>query len=101
MGGFGLPVEDDGRCIGCGAEIGHYNGCIEDPEPMCLCHLCMGDQAVTSEDDCPFHGDMPAHGPLYSFDPDTSGAMVVSIACAEWRCGECGERFRCDHACHR
>ena len=51
--------EDDGRCLSCGAEIGHYNGCIEDPEPMCLCHLCMGAQAVTSEEGCPFHGDMP------------------------------------------
>ena len=46
-------------------------------------------------------------GPLYSFDPDTSGprggpgAMVMSIACAEWRCGDCAEWFRCDHACHR
>jgi hypothetical protein len=45
--------------------------------------------------------------PLYSFDPDTSGpgggpgSMVMSIACAEWRCGECAEWFRCDHACHR
>ncbi len=46
-------------------------------------------------------------GPLYSFDPDTSGprggpgAMVMSIACAGWRCGDCAEWFRCDHACHR
>ena len=46
-------------------------------------------------------------GPLYSFDPDTSGphggpgVMVMSIACAEWRCGDCTEWFRCDHACHR
>ena len=48
--------EDDGRCIHCGAELGHYNGCLEDPESMCLCHLCMGDQAVTSEERCPFHG---------------------------------------------
>jgi hypothetical protein len=51
-------VDDDPRdgCLSCGAEIGHYNGCIEDPEAMCLCHLCMDDQAVTSEADCPFHG---------------------------------------------
>ena len=45
--------------------------------------------------------------PLYSFDPDTSGpaggpgTMVISITCAEWRCGECAEWFRCDHQCHR
>ena len=50
-------TEGDGRCINCDAVIGHYNGCIEDPDAMCLCHLRMGDQAVTSEDDCPFHGE--------------------------------------------
>jgi hypothetical protein len=44
------------RCIDCGADIGHYNGCISDPDAMCLCHLCMDDQAVTSEEECPFHG---------------------------------------------
>jgi len=56
-----ITDEDDGRCIGCGAEIGHYNGCLEDPEAVCLCHLCMGGQAVTSEANCPFHGD-PGEG---------------------------------------
>ena len=57
--GYGPPEseDDDGRCVGCGAEIGHYNGCMEDPEAMCLCHLCMDDQAVTSEAGCPFHGE--------------------------------------------
>ncbi len=46
-------------------------------------------------------------GPLYSFDPDTSGpaggpgSMVLSIACAEGRVGECDEWFRCDHPYHR
>lgn len=54
--------EDDGRCIDCGAELGHYNGCIGDPEAMCLCHLCMGDQAVTSEARCPFHGEASEAG---------------------------------------
>ena len=27
--------------------------------------------------------------------------MVLSIACAEGRPGECGEWFRCDHPYHR
>lgn len=46
-------------------------------------------------------------GPLYSFDPETSGpgggpgGMVLSIACAEGRVGECAEWFRCDHPYHR
>ena len=46
-------------------------------------------------------------GPLYSYDPDTSGpgggpgSMVMSIACAEGRCGECEAWFRCDHGHHR
>lgn len=45
--------------------------------------------------------------PLYSFDPDTSGpgggpgSMVLSIACAEGRTGECDAWFRCDHPQHR
>jgi hypothetical protein len=52
-----MSADDDGRCLSCGAEIGHYNGCIEDPAAMCLCHLCMDDQAVTSERNCPYHGE--------------------------------------------
>lgn len=46
-------------------------------------------------------------GPLYSFDPATSGprggpgSMVLSIACAEGRVGECDAWFRCDHPHHR
>jgi hypothetical protein len=48
-----------------------------------------------------------ARGPAYSFDPDTSGPgggpgmMVLSVACAEGRCGECDAWFRCDHEHHR
>ncbi len=53
---WGEPDEDDGRCVHCGADVGHYNGCTEDPDAMCLCHLCMGEQAVTSEAECPYHG---------------------------------------------
>ncbi len=46
-------------------------------------------------------------GPLYSFDPATSGpgggpgSMVLSIACAEGRLAECDAWFRCDHPQHR
>lgn len=46
-------------------------------------------------------------GPLYSYEPDTSGprggpgSMVMSIACAEGRCEECDAWFRCDHEHHR
>jgi len=45
--------------------------------------------------------------PIYSYDPNTSGpggspgSMVMSIACAEGRCGECDAWFRCDHEHHR
>ena len=46
-------------------------------------------------------------GPAYSFGPATSGpnggpgTMVMSVACAEGRHGECREQFRCDCAEHR
>ena len=41
--------------------------------------------------------------PLYSFTPEEAGLMplVLSIACAEGRCGECDQWFRCDCVHHR
>jgi hypothetical protein len=44
-----------GTC-GAGPGIRHRNGCTEDPDAMCLCHLGMDGQAVTPEMECPYHG---------------------------------------------
>jgi hypothetical protein len=41
--------------------------------------------------------------PMYSFTREQAGqlSMVLSIACAEKRCGACMEWFRCDCEHHR
>lgn len=51
----------DGRCIHCDANIGHYNGCPEDPDPPCTCG---GDgpsvDAFGIDADCPYHSADPS-----------------------------------------
>jgi hypothetical protein len=39
------PRDEEGRCAECHAEIGHYNGCGQDPDPECRC----------PEVGCPYH----------------------------------------------
>jgi hypothetical protein len=41
--------------------------------------------------------------PAYSFTPEQCGLTptVLSIACAEGRCGDCRASFRCDCQHHR
>ena len=41
--------------------------------------------------------------PMYSYTREQAGMlpMVISVACAEWRCGDCAAWFRCDCAHHR
>ncbi len=79
---WGEPDEDDGRCVHCGADTGHYNGCTEDPGAMCLCHLCMGDQAVTSEAECPYHGASGAPERPSWWERVSGGASALIDGCA-------------------
>lgn len=44
----------------CGAEVGHYNGCTEDPDAMCLCHLCMDERMTTDPIGEALHADAEA-----------------------------------------
>lgn len=46
---------------------------------------------------------MATVNPLYSYAVEQLGlmSMVLSIPCAEMKCGDCRAIFRCDHACHR